>query len=141
MEIGNKKLQCFLIENIFTKLSLIDIRNYHTFVGELDKVVLQQVLLRSRLRVLVGNLTDQEKERKEKLEKQLEEANKFKQISDKRLQNIVANIKYFFGDEMENLFLKFVQTKEELILGQKLSYDLEKELLRELETEIAQFES
>ena len=139
METENEKLGNFLIQNISTKLSPLDIRKYHTFVGELDKVVLLQVLLRTRMRVLVGNLTDQEKERKEKLEKQLEEANKFKQISDKRLQNIVANIKYFFGDEMKDLFLKFVQTKEELILGQKLSYDLEKELLRELETEITNY--
>ena len=75
-----------------------------TKVGELDTVVLLQVLLRTRMRVLMGNLTDQEKERKE------EEA---KKISDKRLQIIVAkNIKPFFGDVMKDLFLYIVQNKD-----------------------------
>jgi hypothetical protein len=99
----------------------------------LDKVVLLQLLLRSRLKVLGENLTDQEKRKKDKLEKQLEEANKFKQISDKRFQNIEANIKYYFGGQLKKLFLDFVEIKEELILEQKCCYDLEKELFRELE--------
>jgi len=140
-EIQNEKLGSFLIENISTKLSPLDMRKYHTFVGELDKVVLLQVLLRSRLKVLGENLTDHEKRRKDKLEKQLEESNKFKLISDKRLHNIEANIKYYFGEQLKKLFLTFVATKEELIMEQKHCYDLEKELLRELETEIVPFES
>ena len=69
-EIQNEKLGSFLIEHISTKLSPLDVRKYLIFVGELDKVVLLQVLLRSRMKVLGENLTEQEKRRKNNSKKQ-----------------------------------------------------------------------
>ena len=129
----NEKLGLFLYKNISTRLSSLDLHKYQTFISELDKIVLLQLLLRSRLRRMNGNLTDSEKHKKDKLERQLEEANKFKAISDKRMQNIEANIQYYFDNTLKELFLKYVRIKEELIIEQKQSFDLEKQLFKDLE--------
>ena len=132
-EVQNEKIGSFLVENLATRLSPLEVRRYLTFVGELDKVLLLQILLKDRLRVLEENLTDQEKRKKDKLEKQLEEASRFRQKSDKRKHDIERNIKEHLGLQFRKLFQDFVEIKEELTLEQKACDDLEKEFFRELE--------
>ena len=132
-EVQNEKIGSFLVENLSTRLSPLEVRRYLTFVGELDKVMLLQILLKDRLRVLGKNLTDQEKRKKDKLEKQLVEANKFKQKSDEKMYDIENNIKEHLGLQFRKLFQDFVEIKEELTLEQKASDDLEKKFFRDLE--------
>ena len=130
----NEQLGHVLVEELETGLSPLEMRKYWTFLGELDKVVLLQVILRTRLRLLGENLTDQEKKKKNMLDIQLKESTELKQTSENKMRDIGKKIEDKFGCQFSEKFLDFVQTKIELILEQKMCDDVEKELFQGLES-------
>lgn len=111
---------------------------YNTFIGELEKVVLLLLSINVRLQkaeeeLSCGNLTDWEKEsrryKRDKLVKQLNEADDLKRMSDRRMKNVENIIeKHLTSDDLA-AFKTYIEKKEELLTAQRACEDSEKNIL------------
>jgi len=111
---------------------------YNTFLEELEKVVLLLLSINVRLQkaeeeLSCGNLTDWEKEsrryKRDKLVKQLNEADDLKRMSDRRMKNVENIIvKHLTSDDLA-AFKTYIEKKEELLTAQRACEDSEKNIL------------
>ena len=113
---------------------------YGVFLSELEKVVLLVFSVSSRLRkaeeeLACGGLEDWEQEscryRRDKLARQLREAQELRAMSDRRMANVEVVIKKGLeeGEEEVELFRSYISRKEELLISQRACEDLEKNIL------------
>ena len=111
---------------------------FATFLTELEKVVLLLFSVSSRLskaeeELECGNLTDWEKEsrrfRRDKLARQLEEAQELRRMSDRRMERVEEAIRKGLEEDALEVFRSYIAKKEELVTAQRACEDLEKNIL------------
>ena len=111
---------------------------YGVFLSELEKVVLLVFSVSSRLRkaeeeLACGGLEDWEQEscryRRDKLARQLREAQELRAMSDRRMANVEVVIKKGLEEGEVELFRSYISRKEELLISQRACEDLEKNIL------------
>ena len=119
-------------------MSLKEMEKFNTFLEELEKVTLLVLSIRVRLQkaeeeLSCGNLTDMEKEsrwsRRDKLVKQLTEAETLKSMSDRRKKNIEQIIQTLLSSDDLDTFSVYINKKEELLIAQRACEDSEKSIL------------
>ena len=119
-------------------MSLKEMEKFNTFLEELEKVTLLVLSIRVRLQkaeeeLSCGNLTDMEKEsrwsRRDKLVKQLTEAETLKSMSDRRKKNIEQIIQTLLSSDDLDTFGVYINKKEELLIAQRACEDSEKSIL------------
>ena len=120
-------------------LSYKELDKYRIFVTELDKILSLLLSLSSRLQRAEGdlcnkNLTDYEKERirfhRDKLTRQLGEAQEIKKNSDRRMDNMIIVLQKYISEEEIDDFKKYIRQKEELLKRQRAYEDSEKIILQ-----------
>merc|ERR1719357_473424 len=136
--VQNEELGLKLTRQLEEVMSPKEKEKYNTFLEELEKVVLLVLSIKVRLQkaeeeLSCGNLTDWEKEsrryKRDKLVKQLNEADDLKRMSDRRMKNVENIIvKHLTGDDLA-AFKTYIEKKEELLTAQRACEDLEKNIL------------
>ena len=137
--IQNEELGKGLRDKCEEAMSLKEMEKYNTFLEELEKVVLLVLSIKVRLQKaeeelsLSGNLTDIEKEgrwsRRDKLVKQLNEAEGLKSMSDRRKKNVEHIIATQLTSDDLNTFNAYIERKEELLVAQRACEESEKNIL------------
>jgi len=136
--VQNEELGMGVTHKLEEVMSAREKDKYNTFIGELEKVVLLLLSINVRLQkaeeeLACGNLTDWEKEsrryKRDKLVKQLNEADNLKNMSDRRMKNVENIIeKHLTSDDLA-AFKTYIEKKEELLTAQRACEDSEKNIL------------
>eukprot|EP00092_Neocalanus_flemingeri_P028530 GFUD01030983.1.p1 GENE.GFUD01030983.1~~GFUD01030983.1.p1 ORF type:complete len:714 (-),score=140.02 GFUD01030983.1:82-2223(-) len=136
--VQNEELGMSVTHKLEEVMSSREKDKYNTFIGELEKVILLMLSINVRLQkaeeeLACGNLTDWEKEsrryKRDKLVKQLNEADNLKRMSDRRMKNVENIIeKHLTGDDLA-AFKTYIEKKEELLTAQRACEDSEKNIL------------
>jgi len=134
----NENFGLAITEKVELVATYKEMDKYRIFVTELDKILTLLLSLGSRLQRAEGdlrnkNMTDYEKERirfhRDKLNRQLGEAQEIKKNSDRRMANIVIFMQKYLTEEEVDNFKMYIKQKEELLKMQRAYEDSEKTIL------------